>query len=56
MGDLQSDIRAKIIAAAQKAIAELGVSHTTLQVIADGAGIILTSLNRMTTCVRSMQD
>ncbi|MEN6468400.1 MAG: TetR/AcrR family transcriptional regulator [Smithella sp.] len=44
MGDLQSDIRAKIIAAAQKAIAELGVSHTTLQVIADGAGISKGSL------------
>jgi AcrR family transcriptional regulator len=44
MGDSQSDIRTKIIAAAQKAIAELGVSHTTLQVIADGAGISKGSL------------
>lgn len=44
MGDSPSDIRAKIIAAAQKAIAELGVSNTTLQVIADGAGISKGSL------------
>lgn len=44
MSDSQSAIRAKIIAAAQKAIAELGVSNTTLQVIADGAGISKGSL------------
>jgi AcrR family transcriptional regulator len=44
MSDSQSDIRAKIIAAAQKAIAEHGVSNTTLQIIADGAGISKGSL------------
>lgn len=44
MGDSPSDIRAKIISSAQKAIAEHGVSNTTLQIIADGAGISKGSL------------
>ena len=44
MNDSQSDIRAKIISSAQKAIAEYGVSNTTLQIIADGAGISKGSL------------
>ncbi len=44
MADSQSVIRAKIIASAQKAIAEHGVSNTTLQIIAEGAGISKGSL------------
>jgi AcrR family transcriptional regulator len=44
MNDSQSAIRTKIISSAQKAIAEHGVSNTTLQIIADGAGISKGSL------------
>ncbi|PKN18943.1 MAG: hypothetical protein CVU71_09140 [Deltaproteobacteria bacterium HGW-Deltaproteobacteria-6] len=44
MNDSQSEIREKIIASALKAIAEYGVSNTTLQIIADGAGISKGSL------------
>jgi AcrR family transcriptional regulator len=44
MSDSQSVIRAKIIASAQRAIAEYGVSNTTLKIIADGAGISKGSL------------
>jgi AcrR family transcriptional regulator len=44
MKDTQLDIREKIIDSALKAIAEYGVSNTTLQIIADGAGISKGSL------------
>lgn len=44
MNDSQSAIRAKIIASALQAIAEHGVSNTTLKIIADGAGISKGSL------------
>lgn len=44
MNDTQLDIREKIIDSALKAIAEHGVSNTTLQSIADGAGISKGSL------------
>ncbi|HUN53945.1 MAG TPA: TetR/AcrR family transcriptional regulator [Smithella sp.] len=44
MNDSQSPVRLKIIAAAQKAIAEHGVANTTLQIIADEAGISKGSL------------
>jgi AcrR family transcriptional regulator len=44
MSDSQSAIREKIISSALNAIAEYGVSNTTLQMIADGAGISKGSL------------
>jgi len=44
MSDSQSDMRMKIIAAAQKAIAKYGVANTSLQIIADTAGISKGSL------------
>lgn len=44
MNDKQSNIREKIIDSALKAITEHGVSNTTLQIIADGAGISKGSL------------
>jgi AcrR family transcriptional regulator len=44
MSDAQSAIREKIISSALNAIAEYGVSNTTLQIIADGAGISKGSL------------
>ncbi len=44
MGDSQSDVRMKIIAAAQKVIAQYGVANTTLKLIADTAGISKGSL------------
>jgi len=44
MNDSQSPVRLKIIASAQKAIAKHGVANTTLQIIADGAGISKGSL------------
>ena len=44
MSDSQSDVRMKIIAAAQKAIAKHGVANTSLQIIADTAGISKGSL------------
>ena len=44
MSDSQSDVRMKIIAAAQKVIARHGVANTTLQLIADTAGISKGSL------------
>lgn len=44
MNDSQSAIREKIISSALNAIAEHGVSNTTLQIIADGAGISKGSL------------
>ena len=44
MSDSPSTIREKIISSALNAIAKYGVSHTTLQIIADGAGISKGSL------------
>ena len=44
MNDSQSDMRMKIIAAAQQAIAKHGVANTSLQIIADTAGISKGSL------------
>jgi AcrR family transcriptional regulator len=44
MSEAQSPIREKIISSALNAIAEYGVSNTTLQIIADGAGISKGSL------------
>jgi AcrR family transcriptional regulator len=44
MSDSQSDVRMKIIVAAQEAIARHGVANTSLQIIADTAGISKGSL------------